>query len=97
MDLFEVVDTMSIEMYERLKHAAETGKWPEGTPVEKAQRDSAMQLSMAYQARHLNNDDMLTISSNGEIIHKSKAELRKQFKQTPEADNNDDIARFTNL
>ncbi|WOH38425.1 DUF1315 family protein [Thalassotalea fonticola] len=100
MDLFEVVDNMSIEMYERLKHAAETGKWPEGTPVDQAQRDSAMQLSMAYQSRHLNSDDILTIGSDGGIVHKSKAELKKQFKQAALAvnsDNNNDIARFKNL
>ncbi|WNC70481.1 DUF1315 family protein [Thalassotalea psychrophila] len=100
MDLFEVVDNMSIEMYERLKHAAETGKWPEGTPVDKAQRDSALQLAMAYQSRHLNSDDILTIGSDGGIVHKTKAQLKKQFKQaaTAEAsDSNDDIARFTNL
>lgn len=100
MDLFEVVDNMSIEMYERLKHAAETGKWPEGTPVDKAQRDSALQLAMAYQSRHLNSDDILTIGSDGEIVHKSKAELKKQFKQAAKAetsDNNDDIARFKNI
>lgn len=100
MDLFEVVDNMSIEMYERLKHAAETGKWPEGTPVDKAQRDSAMQLSMAYQSRHLNSDDILTIGSDGAIVHKSKSELKKQFKQAAQAEtskNNVDIARFKNL
>ncbi|KGJ98355.1 YeaC family protein [Thalassotalea sp. ND16A] len=100
MNLYDVVDTMSMEMYERLKHAAETGKWPEGTPVDQAQRDSAMQLSMAYQARHLNSDDILTIGSDGEIVNKSKAELKRQFKQFARENNNpqhEDIARFTDL
>lgn len=103
MNLFDVVENMSVDMYERLKHAAETGKWPEGTPVEQAQRDSAMQLSMAYQARHLDSDDMLTIGSDGQIVQKSKSELRKQFKQAARPDenrddaNSDNIARFTDL
>ncbi|MDT0602052.1 YeaC family protein [Thalassotalea castellviae] len=108
MDLHQVVDNMSPEMYQRLKHAAETGKWPEGTPVEQAQRDSALQLSMAYQARHLNSDQMLTVGSDGELVTKTKRELKSQFS----ADNNkgeitacnkentpiqDDIARFTDI
>lgn len=103
MNLSDVVENMSLEMYERLKHAAETGKWPEGTPVEQAQRESAMQLSMAYQSRHLNSDDMLTIGSDGHIVQKSKSELKKQFKQASHQDKNNDkndsdnIARFTNL
>lgn len=108
MDLHHVVDNMSQEMYQRLKHAAETGKWPEGTPVEQAQRDSALQLSMAYQARHLNSDQMLTVGPDGELVTKTKRELKSQFsaenreseitpcnKETTQAHN--DIARFTDL
>ncbi|WP_068546385.1 YeaC family protein [Thalassotalea crassostreae] len=105
MNVIELVDNMSEEMYLRLKHAAETGKWPEGTPVEQAQRDSAMQLSMAYQARKLDSDQMLTIGSDGEIVHKSKAELKQQFKKssvarqdsTDASKTSDNIARFTDL
>lgn len=105
MDLLAVVDSMSMEMYLRLKTAAETGKWPEGTPVEQAQRDSALQLSMAYQARHLDSQDILTVGSNGEIVNKTKAELRRQFKDdaaknTIDETNNtheNNIARFTDL
>ena len=100
MDIKNIIDTMSTEMYERLKHAAETGRWPDGTKVDQAQRDSAMQLSMAYQAKHLNSDEMLTVGSDGEIVHKTKSELRRQFKQASEAEqsnNKEDIARFKNL
>jgi uncharacterized protein len=108
MDLHQIVDNMSEEMYLRLKHAAETGKWPEGTPVEQAQRDSALQLSMAYQARHLNSDQMLTVGSDGELVTKTKRELKSQFSAnnkdaeiTPctkkEPTTHEDIARFTDL
>ena len=105
MDLLTVVDSMSMEMYLRLKAAAETGKWPEGTSVDQAQRDSALQLSMAYQARHLDSKDILTIGSDGEIVNKTKAELRRQFKDdavknTVDETNNtneNNIARFTDL
>lgn len=66
-------------MYLRLKCAAETGKWPEGTVVDQAQRDTALQLIMAYQAHHLNSDEMLTIGSDGQMVHKNKRQLKEQF------------------
>ena len=105
MDLLTVVDSMSMEMYLRLKTAAETGKWPEGTSVNQAQRDSALQLSMAYQAIHLDSKDILTIGSDGEIVNKTKTELRRQFKDdavkntVDEANNTNEnnIARFIDL
>ncbi len=79
MDLFNTIDNMSKDMYLRLKCAAETGKWPEGTVVDEAQRATALQLSMAYQARHLDNDEMLTIGANGKIVEKNKRQLKSEF------------------
>jgi uncharacterized protein YeaC (DUF1315 family) len=102
MDLIALVDNMSEEMYLRLKCAAETGKWPEGTVVDQAQKESALQISMAYQSRHLNSDDILSVGADGEIVTKSKRELRSQFKQAakPDVDLTADthtIARFSQL
>jgi len=102
MELLSLVDTMTEEMYLRLKCAAETGKWPEGTAVAKEQKESALQITMAYQARHLNSDEILSIGPDGEIVSKTKNVLRRQFKQAaqqstdPESDPNT-IARFPNL
>ncbi|MBU2870572.1 DUF1315 family protein [Colwellia sp. E2M01] len=79
MDLLKTIDAMSNDMYLRLQCAAETGKWPEGTVVDEAQRATALQLSMAYQARHLDNDQMLTIGSNGQIVEKNKRQLKAEF------------------
>lgn len=103
MNILQVVENMSEDMYLRLKHAAETGKWPEGTPVEPAQRDSALQLSMAYQARHLNSSEMLSVGSDGNLIHKTKRELKAEFtgkapgKITPCNKDENDIARFKDI
>lgn len=102
MDIIQLVENLSFDMYERLKHAAETGKWPEGTPVDKPQRDTAIQIVMAYQAKNLNSDENMTIGSDGNIINKSKRELKAQFSQAKKADDNqnnstDSIARFSNL
>ncbi|GAA5143891.1 YeaC family protein [Thalassotalea piscium] len=92
MDLINVVENMSEDMYLRLKHAAETGKWPEGNEVGKEQQENALQLIMAYQAKHLNSDEILTVGSNGEIVTKTKRELKASFAKQNEA-----IARFTDL
>ena len=111
MDLIEVVKNMSEDMYLRLKSAVETGKWPEGTVVEQAQLESAMHIVMAYQSRILKSDEMMTIGADGEIVNKSKRELKKQFssaktqdgvkqnseQQKNQQQNSNDIARFSNL
>jgi hypothetical protein len=108
MDIIKLVDDMSHEMYLRLKYAAEVGKWPDGGLVDKAQREHALQLSMAYQARHLNSDEMLTIGADGELVTKTKRQLKEEFADN-HSDNHSDnnksdseqspnsIARFTNL
>ncbi|MCI2284289.1 DUF1315 family protein [Colwellia sp. MSW7] len=112
MNLHSTIEHMPEEMYLRLKCAAETGKWPEGTVVDQAQRDTALQLTMAYQAKHLNCDEMLTIGSDGQMVHKNKRELKAQFstaaKDTPitacakpntesESSVQSNIAHFTDL
>lgn len=98
MDIVSLVENMSESMYLRLKCAAETGKWPEGTPVERAQRDSALQITMAYQAKRLNNQDNMTIGNDGQIITKTKRELKEQFSSAEMADSqSQDIARFSDL
>jgi uncharacterized protein YeaC (DUF1315 family) len=96
MDIISLVDDMSEEMYLRLKCAAETGKWPEGTMVDKEQKSSALQITMAYQSRHLNSDEILSIGSDGLIVDKTKRQLKSEFsdrKNTPE----NNIARFSDI
>jgi hypothetical protein len=63
---------------------------------------------MAYQARHLNSDEMLTIGADGELVTKTKRQLKEEFADN-HSDNHSDnnksdseqspnsIARFTNL
>jgi len=91
MNIIQLVENMNESMYLRLKHAAETGKWPEGTEVDQPQRDSALQIVMAYQAKHLDSTEMLTIGADGEIVSESKSALKQKFSDI------NDIARFSNL
>ena len=109
MNLTDTIDTMSNDLYLRLKCAAETGKWPEGIVVEQEQRDVALQLIMAFQAKHLNSDQMLTVGSDGELVNKTKRELKEQFSSTnkdkpitpcakpTDSSAKSDIAHFTHL
>lgn len=90
MDLIQVVDNLTDEMYQRFKCAVETGRWPEGTQVDEQQRSSAMQIVMAYQSRILKSDQMMTVGKDGQIVSKSKKELKDQF-------SSNNIARFSDL
>jgi uncharacterized protein YeaC (DUF1315 family) len=96
MDIISLVDNMSEEMYLRLKCAAETGKWPEGTMVDKPQKDSALQITMAYQSRHLNSDEILSVGADGLIVDKTKRQLKSEFAELKNNPDNN-IARFSDL
>ncbi|MGJ8692387.1 MAG: YeaC family protein [Thalassotalea sp.] len=113
MDIVQLVENLSDDMYERLKHAAETGRWPEGTVVDEAQKASALQIVMAYQSIRLKSDENMTVGPDGQIVNKTKRELKAQFSspspqepvaeqsqnvhQTPSSTPDKAIARFTNL
>lgn len=91
MNIIELVENMSEDMYLKLKCAAETGKWPDGNEVDEATRNSSLQITMAYQAKRQSNDEIMTVGQDGEIVNKSKSELRNQFSSQ------DTIAKFTKL
>jgi uncharacterized protein YeaC (DUF1315 family) len=81
MDAEQLINAITPEAYERLLYAVETGKWPEGTPLSQEQRDLCMQAVMLYQSKHNAEAQHMTVAQGGEISFKSKAELKKQFKQ----------------
>ena len=81
MDAEQLINAITPEAYERPLYAVETGKWPEGTPLSQEQRDSCMQAVMLYQSKHNAEAQHMTVAQGGEISFKSKAELKKQFKQ----------------
>ncbi|WP_297891431.1 DUF1315 family protein [Shewanella sp.] len=79
-DINQVIDQMPLEVYERLRSAAELGKWEDGSVLSEAQRESTLQVVMMYQARKLNQTEHFTIAAGGKINELSKAELKKQFR-----------------
>ncbi|MGM0905405.1 MAG: YeaC family protein [Pseudomonadota bacterium] len=90
MQFDDLIKAMNQEVYERLVHAVETGKWPDGNRLSDEQRENSIQLVMAYQARYASSGEAFTIGANGEMVTKTKRELKEQFKDTPE----ESIARF---
>ena len=77
-DINQVIDEMPVDVYERLRSAAELGKWEDGSVLTEAQRESTLQVVMLYQARRLDQHDHFTIAAGGKMNELSKAELKKQ-------------------
>jgi len=93
MDANALVASMSPEIYQKLTVAVETGKWLDGSPITDAQRESCMQAVMIYQATILKPDQHMTISEDGEVIHKSRQQLQNELSgHSPSASST--IARF---
>ncbi|EKO3368801.1 DUF1315 family protein [Vibrio fluvialis] len=84
MDANQLIDAITPEAYERLVFAVETGKWPEGTILSQEQRDYCMQAVMLYQSKHNLNADHMSVGVGGDVVFKSKAELKKRFQQGQE-------------
>ncbi|PKF50188.1 YeaC family protein [Enterovibrio nigricans] len=79
MDIEQLLSSVTPDVFERLSYAVETGKWPEGTPLTKEQRDNAMQLVMLYQSRHNTEPQHMSVAAGGDIKLKSKSELKREF------------------
>ncbi|SFD01197.1 YeaC family protein [Pseudoalteromonas denitrificans] len=88
MNLDHLISNITPELYERLKYGAATGRWPDGVALSEAQKEQTVQLVMLYQAKVERSNEQFTISSDGEMVMRSKRELKSQFKVEEE------IARF---
>lgn len=80
-----LVQTMTPLVYARLKEAVETGKWLDGNPLSPEQQEACMQAVIIYQAKHLDNKEHMTVSSEGEFIQLSRQELKQQHNSQPDA------------
>ena len=52
MDFKCLIDRITPEIYENLKQAVELGKWPNGEPLSKEQRESCLQAVIAWDIKH---------------------------------------------
>ena len=89
MDFNALVQAMTPDTYEKLAEAVATGRWADGNQLSESQRAHSLQLVMAYQAQVLKSEEIFTVGANGQMVQKSKAELKKQFETQPS------IARFS--
>lgn len=80
----QAVAQMPEDVYLRLKTAVELGKWPDGASLTAEQKENSMQAVLLWQALHNEDPEHMTIGKGGELIIKSKAELRRQFSSEQE-------------
>ena len=83
MEINELVASMTPEVYQRLSTAVETGKWPDGVALTPEQKENSLQLVMLWQARHNTDAQHMTIDTNGQMVTKSKQQLKEEFGIAP--------------
>lgn len=77
--LDEVVAALTPDIYQRLATAVELGKWPDGVPLTQEQKENCLQMVMLWQSRHNVDAEHMTINTDGELVMKSKQELKQAF------------------
>lgn len=78
-ELQQVLAEMTPEIYQRLSTAVEIGKWPDGVPLTAEQKDYTLQLVLMWQARHNEQPQHMSIAKGGEMVMKSKRQLKEEF------------------
>ena len=83
MDIEQIIASMTPELYQRLATAVELGKWPDGVALSEEQKENSMQLVMLWQARNNTDAQHMTIDTNGQMVMKSKQQLKEDFGIVP--------------
>ena len=83
MNIDEIVSNMTPEIYQRLATAVELGKWPDGVALTPEQKENSLQLVMLWQVRNNVQAQHMTIDTNGQMVMKSKQQLKEEFGITP--------------
>lgn len=83
MDYEQVINSMTPDIYQRLVTAVELGKWPDGVALTAEQKENSLQLVMLWQARHNTDAQHMTIDTQGQMVMKSKQQLKEDFGITP--------------
>lgn len=84
MEIDRIIDGMTPEVYQRLVTAVELGKWPDGVALTDEQKENCLQLVMLWQARYNVDAQHMTIDTNGQMVMKSKQQLKVDFGITPQ-------------
>ena len=83
MDIEQIIASMTPELYQRLATAVELGKWPDGVALTPEQKENSMHLVMLWQARNNTDAQHMTIDTNGQMVMKSKQQLKEDFGIVP--------------
>jgi len=83
MNIEQMIDNMTPEIYQRLVTAVELGKWPDGVALTDEQKENSLQLVMLWQSRHNDDAQHMTIDTQGQMVMKSKQQLKEDFGITP--------------
>ena len=52
MTLEQLIQSLTPEVYENLKTAVETGRWPNGVPLQDGQRELCLEAILRYEVAH---------------------------------------------
>ena len=79
MDIQQLVQAMTPQIYENLRTAVEIGKWPDGKALSEEQKSNSLQAVLMYQAKVEQSEQHMTVGRDGEVVQKSRQELKKEF------------------
>ncbi|PYA93535.1 YeaC family protein [Serratia marcescens] len=83
MDVKDLIAAMTPEIYQRLVQAVELGKWPDGVALTPEQKENSLQAGMLWQSMNNVDPQHMSIGTDGQIVMKSKQELKQQFVAEP--------------
>ncbi|MGU3522486.1 YeaC family protein [Enterobacteriaceae bacterium C23F] len=83
MNIEQMIEGMTEEVYQRLATAVELGKWPDGVALTPEQKENCLQLVMLWQARNNTDAQHMTIDTQGQMVMKSKQQLKEDFGIAP--------------
>lgn len=83
MEVKDLIAAMTPEIYQRLVLAVELGKWPDGVALTPEQKEHSLQAVMLWQSMNNANPQHMSIDTDGQIVMKSKQELKQQFMAEP--------------
>lgn len=72
---------MTPVIYENLRTAVETGKWPDGKALTDEQKSHSLQAVLMYQAKVEQSNEHMTVGKNGEVVTKSRQTLKQEFER----------------
>jgi hypothetical protein len=83
VEIEQIIDGMTEDVYQRLATAVELGKWPDGVALTSEQKENCLQLVMLWQARYNTEAQHMTIDTKGQMVMKSKQQLKEDFGIVP--------------